>query len=125
MRYTAKLESLTVSIRREVINNFHIHLYYNKETILIAKDLAKQVQDSFSVRIGTFHERNVGPHPRWSVQLSVPNELFGDVLSFVARNRNNLTIFSHPDSGNDLIDHTERAIWMGEILELKTDIFKE
>jgi aromatic ring-cleaving dioxygenase len=107
-----------------VIKNFHIHLYYDDNNIELAKDLAKEIQTKFSINVGTFHEQNVGPHPRWSVQISVPTDLFGDVLSYVAINRKGLTVFSHPDTGHGLIDHTDNAIWMGEILELNTEIFK-
>jgi aromatic ring-cleaving dioxygenase len=107
-----------------MIRNFHIHLYYDDTSIMTAKELAKQIQDEFSIAVGTFHERNVGPHPRWSVQLSVPKEKFGEVLSHVAINRKGLTVFSHPDTGHDLEDHTDYAIWMGELLELNLEIFK-
>ena len=106
-----------------MINNFHIHLYYDETSIHLAKDLANEIKGKFSIGVGRFHEKNVGPHPRWSVQLSVPTDLFGEVLSDVAINRKGLTVFSHPDTGNDLIDHTDNAIWMGEILELNLGIF--
>lgn len=106
-----------------MIKNFHIHLYFNKTTIQVAKDLAKEIHQKFSISIGTFHERNVGPHPRWSVQLSVPTDLFGEILSFVAVNRKDLIVFTHPDTGNNLIDHTANAIWMGEMLGLNLEIF--
>ena len=106
-----------------MIKNFHIHLYYNDTSVIVAKELAKQVQDKFSVKIGTFHEKNVGPHPRWSVQLSVDKDHFGEILSYVALNRKGLTVFSHPDTGHDLADHRDYAIWMGEILELNLELF--
>ena len=106
-----------------MIKIFHIHLYFDETTIPLAKDLAKDIQEKYSIGVGTFHEKNVGPHPRWSVQLSVPTELFGDVLSYTAINRKGLIVFSHPDTGSDLIDHTDSAIWMGEILDLNLDIF--
>jgi aromatic ring-cleaving dioxygenase len=106
-----------------MIKNFHIHLYYDETTIDLAKDLASKTKEEFSIGVGRFHEKNVGPHPRWSVQLSVPTDLFGEVLTSVALNRKGLTIFSHPDTGNDLIDHTDNAIWMGEILNLNLGIF--
>jgi DOPA 4,5-dioxygenase len=107
-----------------MIKYFHIHLYYDESTMQVAKNLATTVKDKFSIPVGTFHEKNVGPHPRWSVQLSVPNDSFGEILSFVALNRKNLTVFSHPETGQGLLDHTDHAIWMGEILALNTNIFK-
>ena len=105
-----------------MINNFHIHLYYNESNINLAKDLAKKVEEKYSIKVGKFHKRNVGPHPMWSVQLSIPTDMFGDILSFVAINRNGLIVFSHPDTGNVLLDHTEYAIWMGDVLDLNLDM---
>lgn len=106
-----------------MIRYFHIHLYYDQSTLEIAKDLATDIKNKYSIPVGTFHERNVGPHPMWSVQLSVSNELFGEILAYVALNRNGLTVFSHPDTGNDLRDHTDHAIWMGRVQKLNLDMF--
>ncbi len=106
-----------------MINNFHIHLYYDETNIEIAKDLAKEAKKIYPIDVGTFHEKNVGPHPRWSVQLAVPVDIFGDVLTFVALNRKGLTVFSHPTTGNGLKDHVDHAIWMGEVLDLNAGAF--
>ncbi len=108
----------------QMIRYFHIHLYYDESNIHLAKELSKEVQKKYSIEVGTFHEQNVGPHPKWSVQLSVPNELFGAALSYIALNRKGLTVFSHPSTGHNLIDHTDNAIWMGEVLDLNTNIFR-
>ena len=32
-------------------------------------------------------------------------------------------VFLHPDTGNDLLDHSEHAIWMGAIRTLDLSIF--
>jgi DOPA 4,5-dioxygenase len=108
-----------------MIKEFHIHLYYTEETLNVAKMLVSKIQDNdIECSVGRFHERPVGPHPMWSVQLLVKNESFGDLLSFVAVNRNKLTVFSHPVTGDDLKDHVDYAIWMGEMKELNLEAFK-
>ncbi|OUR93555.1 4,5-dioxygenase [Halobacteriovorax marinus] len=107
------------------IKDFHIHLYYDESTINIAKEVGLKAQSEFDISIGRFHEKNVGPHPRWSVQLSIPTDKFGEILAWVSLNRKGLTIFSHPNTGDDLLDHTEHSIWMGELLELNTKIFSK
>ncbi|WP_127716215.1 DOPA 4,5-dioxygenase family protein [Halobacteriovorax sp. HLS] len=107
-----------------MIKEFHIHLYYTSESIHYAKELCELISTKFSVSIGRFHEKNVGPHPMWSVQILVEPDLFGDVLSFVALKRKDLIVFSHPVTGDDLKDHRDYAIWMGEIRELNLSIFK-
>jgi len=34
-----------------------------------------------------------------------------------------LVVFLHPDTGDDLKDHTEHAIWMGSMRTLDLSIF--
>jgi len=107
------------------IQDYHIHLYYDHQTINIAKSIGQKAKEKFGISLGRFHEKNVGPHPRFSVQLSIPKDQFGEILSWVALNRKKLTIFSHPNTGNDLLDHTDHAIWMGEVLELNLSVFSK
>lgn len=105
------------------INDFHIHLYYKPEQINFAKELVAKLEKEYSIEVGRFHEKNVGPHPMWSVQLLVQPENFNDVFSWVVLNKKELTVFTHPNTGNDLLDHTDHAIWMGEQQELDLSIF--
>ena len=102
------------------IRDFHAHIYYDPEDVDQAKALAAAVQQRFDVPVGHFHLGPVGPHPRGSVQLTVPTDLFGDVAQFLALNRGSLTIFAHAETGNDRADHTDHVIWFGlsETLDL-------
>src|SRR3954471_9103455 len=95
------------------IRDFHAHIYYDPEEVETARQLAALVQARFPVAVGHFHLRPVGPHPRGSVQLTVPSDSFGDVAQFLALNRGDLTIFAHAETGNDLADHTKHVIWFG------------
>lgn len=105
------------------IHEFHAHIYYDPEEVELAKRLAAAAQARFPVAVGHFHLRPVGPHPRGSVQLTVPSDLFGDVAQFLALNRGPLTIFAHAETGNDLADHTEHVIWFGRSEALDLSIF--
>jgi DOPA 4,5-dioxygenase len=105
------------------IQNFHAHIYYDPEEVEGAKSLASAAQARFPVAVGHFHLKPVGPHPRGSVQLTVPTEQFGDVAQWLALNRAGLTIFAHANTGDDLADHTEHVIWFGESEPLNLAIF--
>ena len=105
------------------IQDFHAHIYYDPEEVDRAKSLAAAVQSRFPVAVGHFHLRPVGPHPRGSVQLTVPTALFGEVAQFLALNRDGLTIFAHAETGNDLADHTQHVIWFGDSEQLDLSIF--
>ena len=106
------------------IRDFHAHIYYDPEEVDRAKQLAAAVQSRFPVAVGHFHLRPVGPHPRGSVQLTVPTDLFGDVAQFLTLKRDGLTIFAHAETGNDLADHTQHVIWFGPSEPLDTSIFR-
>jgi DOPA 4,5-dioxygenase len=105
------------------IRDFHAHIYYDPEEVALAKQLAAEVQARFPIGVGHFHLRPVGPHPRGSVQLTVPTERFGDVAQFLALNRGTLTIFAHAETGDDLADHTRHVIWFGPSEPLDLSIF--
>jgi DOPA 4,5-dioxygenase len=105
------------------IRDFHAHIYYDPEEVERAKQLAAAVQQRFHIAVGHFHLRPVGPHPRGSVQLTVPRDVFGDVAQFLALNRDDLTIFAHAETGDDLSDHTKHVIWFGASEKLDLSIF--
>jgi aromatic ring-cleaving dioxygenase len=105
------------------IRDFHAHIYYDPEEVELARQLAAAAQQRFGVPVGHFHLRPVGPHPRGSVQLTVPAEQFGDVAQFLALNRGSLTVFAHAETGDDLADHSRHVIWFGPSEPLDLSIF--
>lgn len=105
------------------INGFHAHIYFDAITAENARSICTQCAEQFSVEMGRFHERPVGPHPDWSCQLAFKPEMAGDVLIWLALNRDGLVVFAHPDTGVPLQDHTDHAIWMGAIRELDLSVF--
>ena len=106
------------------IKYYHIHLYYTEKNISYAKELGHKIKELFSIDLGRFHEKSVGPHPMWSVQITATRENFYDVMSYAVQNRRDLIFFIHPGSGDDLLAHTDYAIWVGEKQELDISIFK-
>ena len=113
----------TSSMADHRIRDFHAHIYYAPEEIELAKQLAAAAQARFSVAVGHFHLRPVGPHPRGSCQLTVSTDQFGDVARWLVLNRGPLTIFAHANTGDDLADHTQHVIWFGKSEELNLSIF--
>lgn len=105
------------------ILDFHTHIYFDTAQLEHAQALAAAVQERFGVAVGHFHQRPVGPHPRGSVQLTVPTEQFGEVATWLAVNRAGLTIFAHASTGQDLQDHTHNVVWFGPSEELNLSIF--
>jgi aromatic ring-cleaving dioxygenase len=106
-----------------MIYNFHAHIYFDPDEVEKARALGDEARRRFGVPVGHYHLRPVGPHPRGSVQLTVPPEQFGDVAQWLALSRNGLTIFTHANTGDDLADHTRHVIWFGPSEELDLSIF--
>lgn len=105
------------------MRDFHAHIYFDPDELARAQAFAREAQSMFGVAIGRFHERPVGPHPRGSCQLTVPQEKFGSFAEWAVLNRHGLTIFAHADTGDDLADHTEHVIWFGPSEPLDVSIF--
>ena len=101
------------------IRDYHAHIYFDADSAARARLLCDRVGETFpEVEIGRFHERNVGPHPRWSCQLAFAPDQYDRLLPWLMLHRDGLTVFVHPNTGYDLTDHRDRAMWMGEICEL-------
>ena len=105
------------------ISGYHAHVYFDADTLALASALCRAADNKFDLSLGRIHQKTVGPHPCWSCQLAFTPDLLGEVLPWLALNRQGLTIFIHPNTGDDYKDHSEYAVWMGKILPLKLDIF--
>ena len=102
----------------DVIQDYHAHVYYDAASKETAARLRAGVEARFEITMGRWHDKPVGPHPRWSYQIAFKPEVFGALVPWLALNRDGLVIFVHPNTGQDLPDHAERAIWLGEKVTL-------
>jgi aromatic ring-cleaving dioxygenase len=107
------------------IKGYHAHVYFDAASVLRARAVCEQAAALFPLKMGRVHERPVGPHPDWSCQLAFKADLFSQVVPWLMLNRNNLVVFVHPLSGNDLVDHRDRAMWMGAVRPLDLSVLTE
>jgi len=105
------------------IRDFHAHIYFDATGVEFARELAAKVQERFEVAVGHFHLGPVGPHPRGSVQMTVPADRFGEVATWLAVNRDGLTVFAHASTGDDRQDHAHNVVWFGPSEPLDMSIF--
>jgi DOPA 4,5-dioxygenase len=105
------------------IRDFHAHIYFDPDQLGEAQAVAAAARERFGVPVGHFHTRAVGPHPRGSVQVTVPTETFGEFAQWAALNRRGLTIFAHAETGDDRADHADHVIWFGPSEPLDLSIF--
>lgn len=102
---------------------YHAHVYFDATTAEQARALCDTIKETFDLPVGRFHEKLVGPHPRWSCQIIFGRRDFDTFIPWLEANRNGLTIFVHGQTGDDLKDHTDYAYWLGESLDLHLEIF--
>ena len=105
------------------IFDFHVHLYFDTVEVEKARATATALAEAMDLPVGHFHTRPVGPHPRGSVQITVPPGKFGAVAAWLALNRDGLTVFAHASTGDHLADHTRHVIWFGPSEPLDLSLF--
>ena len=106
------------------IEKYHAHVYFDESTVEQAQSLCEEAGRRFNVGVGRMHHRPIGPHPCWSCQLAFDRNQHTDLLTWLSLNRDGLTILIHPLTGNDLLDHTDYAFWMGKPQALKLDVLQ-
>lgn len=103
---------------------YHAHVYFDADTVAQARALCEEAGRRFGVAVGRVHEKNVGPHPRWSCQLAFRADQFDDLVAWLDAHRDGLDVLVHGLSGNDLRDHTDHAYWLGKAWPLELDLFR-
>jgi len=97
------------------ITSWHAHVYFDA----VSRDAAWALRDTVAaalagrVEIGRFHEKPVGPHPMWSYQLAFAPGDFARVVGWLALNHGTLDVLVHPNTGDELRDHRDSALWIG------------
>lgn len=75
--------------------SYHAHVYFDQSTLSAARELCTRAGEKFGVSVGRFHQKPVGPHPRWSCQLAFEAAKFDELIPWLDDNRNGLTILVH------------------------------
>lgn len=115
--------SPTSNYVQPAVQGYHSHVYFDASTLDQARELCEAAARQFDLSMGRIHQRPVGPHPDWSCQLAYHADLLNKVLPWLAVYRNGLVVFTHPMTGDDLLDHRDYAIWMGDVRPLDLSIF--
>lgn len=98
----------------------------NPEQAAFAAALWERIRRSFpELRIYRIWDKPIGPHPvaMFEVNVFTPAQ-FGAFIPWLVINRGPLSALVHPNTGDDVRDHTQRATWLGEKMTLDLSIFK-
>jgi aromatic ring-cleaving dioxygenase len=100
------------------IQGYHAHVYYDPATKPVAQRLRETVGARFAIRLGSWHDAPVGPHPVSMYQILFATEELPRLLPFLMLNREGLSILVHPVTGDDYRDHADFPLWLGSPLPL-------
>lgn len=101
------------------ISSYHAHVYFRTpEERARAEQLRAAVAERFSVQLGRWHDRLIGPHAAPMYQIAFAREVFPVFAAWLMVHRNDLVILLHPNTGQPRRDHQVNAIWYGEVLPI-------
>jgi aromatic ring-cleaving dioxygenase len=106
---------ITTPLPPSIIDGWHAHVYFDASSRETAWALRQTIENELAGRVetGRFHEKPVGPHPMWSFQLKFGLAEFTQVVAWLALNHGPLDVLLHPNTGDALRDHRDRALWLG------------
>jgi aromatic ring-cleaving dioxygenase len=103
----------------DTIQGYHAHVYFDgPEQRGAAEILREEIAQRFSVLLGRWHDRLVGPHTRPMYQVAFATAEFPRLVPWLMLNRRGLAVLIHPETGQPRADHLVHAIWLGEILDI-------
>ena len=106
------------------IRSYHAHVYFrDAEERAHALTLRAWLEERFQVQLGRVHEVPVGPHSAAMYQVAFSSEVFGQLLPWLLLNRGALSVLVHPNTGRALDDHLAHALWLGEPLAIRGEVF--
>ena len=101
----------------DTIHSYHAHIYFDgPDQRSIAETLREEIAQRFSVVLGRWHDKLVGPHTRPMYQVAFQPAEFARFVPWLMVNRRGLAVLVHPNTGRPRADHLEHALWLGEIL---------
>ena len=115
---------LAMQQETSIVRGFHAHIYYERAS----RDAAARVREGlakFDVRLGGWHDKPVGPHPKSMYQVAFSPEEFGKVVPWLMIHREGLDVLVHPETNDSARDHLDNCLWMGRKLRLNIKIFEQ
>ena len=102
-----------------VVSGYHVHIYYREaDGPAAAKALRDAIAERFEVELGLWRDTPGGPHPAPMFQVNFAVDLFADIVPWLMLNRGGLDLLVHPETGDDVADHGDHALWLGQTLPI-------
>ncbi len=106
-----------------LIEGYHAHIYFTENTFSQATRLQRSAARDLGpkdVFVSRLVGRPIGPHPTPMFEMDFDVSQRDEVVDWIERHREGLSVLVHEVTGDDYRDHTEGVLWLGEpvILDL-------
>ena len=134
MKFAIVLLVLGVSLAieaHEVIQGYHFHTYFfqdNKDHARKAQGLRDLIHREITSGIlgncsmNHLNMNPIGPHPIGSWETCCNVSSVGPGVSFFMQKRGEFSVLLHPLTTSEVIDHSERAFWLGQKMPLDLQV---
>lgn len=109
------------------VKEYHFHVYFfqsnasHRAGALALRDEVLRLTAAgyfHAVPLATYNDVPRGPHPYGSYEVWCPRERFSRTYQWFIRNRGEYSVLLHPLTRQEVLDHTERAAWLGHSVPL-------
>jgi aromatic ring-cleaving dioxygenase len=100
---------------------FHAHVFFDPAAPERARAMSAELPAATGAVVTSWLDRPGGPLPRPQFQVELTSAELGTVTEWLMLHRDGLSVLLHPETGDDLLDHTAHAVWFGPALELRLD----
>ena len=99
---------------------YHVHVYFNADEAEVAERVRVGLKEEFGLRGGSVREQPVGPHTKAMFVFTVNGNEMAAITEWLSESthREGLSVLIHPRSGDELLDHTALAHWIGDPVSL-------
>lgn len=110
----------------KALTGYHVHIYFDKGQYsdAIAHTIEKQMLSLFPQHISASSPVGiVGPHTKHNIVVEINKDALTDIVPWLQFNNGGLSILIHPETGDDIRDHENAALWLNEPVALNEGFF--
>ncbi len=109
-----------------VVRGYHVHIYDREEDgPAAAKALRDAIAERFEVELGLWRDKPGGPHPAPMFRVDFAVDLCAEIVPWLILNRGGLDLLVHPETGDDVADHGDHALWLGRTLPIDFEAVRD
>ena len=100
---------------------FDAHIYFKNDNFKNAQELREKLLQTFinpKIFVGPMISVPIGPHPQPMFEVNFSAVDFSEVVLWLMKEHGEISILIHRLTGNDYIDHTREALWLGTAVPL-------